>query len=121
MATRAADVSKFPKTPVLRYENGVAILPLAYFDEIVLRLDNCGYSVGDIDGWYPSMEQAKELCQNVIENYEFIFWLTESNYELAKKNKEVRDYLKNALLKSASFVDEPMPGTKQKKEKKKDD
>lgn len=80
MGSRTADASKYPKTPVLRYEDDVAILPNEYFDEIVYRLDNCGYRVGELDGWYPTMRQAEELAKNAVDHYEFIFWITESNY-----------------------------------------
>ena len=114
MGRRAADVSKYPKTPVLRYEDSVAILPNEYFDEIIQRLDKCEYRVGEPDGWYPTMEQAKELAKNAVDNYEFIFWITESNYEIAKKHSDVQSYLTNVLKNCARFVDEPRD--KKKKE-----
>lgn len=114
MRNRTADASKYPKTPVLRYEDDVAILPNEYFDEIVYRLDNCGYRVGELDGWYPTMRQAEELAKNAVDHYEFIFWITESNYELAQKHSDVQNYLINALKKCARFVDAPKANARRK-------
>lgn len=54
-------------------------------------------AVGEIDGWYPSVEQAKTLCENVAENYAFIRWIVESDPEFSEQNPEACKILIEAL------------------------
>lgn len=114
MRSRTVDAADFPKTPVLRYENGKAVLPESYQDDIVHRMELSDYRVGDIDNWYPSVEQAKKLAQNAVENYEFIFWLVESNPDFAKRHNDARKILNQALIDAVVFED-TTPAKKRKK------
>ncbi len=56
-------------------------------------------AVGDIDGWYPTVEQAKKLSENVVNKYSFIRWIVESNPELSEQHLEACKILINALKK----------------------
>lgn len=56
-------------------------------------------AVGDTDGWYPTVEQANELSENVANKYSFIRWIVESNPELSEQYPEVSKILINALKK----------------------
>lgn len=56
-------------------------------------------AVGDVDGWYPTVQQAKILSEDVVGHYSFMRWIVESNPELSEKNLEVCKILINALKK----------------------
>lgn len=55
--------------------------------------------VGDIDGWYPTVENAKTLSKDVVGHYSFIRWIVESNPELSIQNPEACKILMDALKK----------------------
>lgn len=58
--------------------------------------------VGEIDGWFPDMETANVIVQNIAENYDFIDWLIVSHESSNGKigDAAVVDFLKKALKKS---------------------
>lgn len=59
-----------------------------------------------ITGWYPTMEEAKELASDPIANYEFILWILESNpeRELLEEEKQVEVFLNKVQRQYTQFV-----------------
>lgn len=67
------------------------------------RLINMDYKISD---WYPSMDDALELTENPVENYEFLLWILESNPEkkLTDEQKEIRQILDEAIRDATVFT-----------------
>lgn len=57
-------------------------------------------------GWYPTMEDAKYLAKDPVDNYEFILWILYSNdnRELTEEEQEVEDCLESILNDCTEFT-----------------
>lgn len=58
-------------------------------------------------GWYPTMEDAKELSKDPVENYEFIIWILYSNdsLDLMEDELKVEEYLELLLNEHTEFTE----------------
>ncbi len=59
------------------------------FDAMLERIINNGHP---ISGWFPTMEDAKKIIEQPIENYEFILWILESNPDLTLTEEQEAAY-----------------------------
>ena len=59
------------------------------FDAMLERIINNGHP---ISGWFPTMEDARKIIEQPIENYEFILWILESNPDLTLTEEQKTAY-----------------------------
>ena len=59
------------------------------FDAMLERIINNGHP---ISGWFPTMEDARKIIDQPIENYEFILWILESNPDLTLTEEQKTAY-----------------------------
>lgn len=73
------------------------------FDAMLERIMNNGHP---LDGWYPSMVQAEEIVQDLINHYEFIIWILESNPDrgLTEEQQSVEKFLQEKLKECTQFI-----------------
>lgn len=67
------------------------------------RISNNGHP---LVGWYPTMEDAKEISEDPVDNYEFIIWILYSNDNIELKDDElkVESYLELTLNECTEFT-----------------
>lgn len=73
------------------------------FDAMLERIINNGHP---ISGWFPTMEDARKIIEQPIENYEFILWILESNPDLTltEEQKTAYNLLQETLVRCTQIT-----------------
>lgn len=73
------------------------------FDAMLERIMKNGHP---LENWYPNMEQAEEIAQEPVKNYEFLIWILESNpdRELTEEQQLVEKFLQEKLKECTQFI-----------------
>ncbi|MSS36492.1 hypothetical protein [Clostridium porci] len=85
-------------------EDAVKRISSEKFDAMLERIMDNGHP---ISGWFPTMEDAKIIIANPIENYEFMIWILESNpnLTLTEEQEAVYALLQNTLTQCTQITD----------------
>lgn len=78
-------------------------IPSEKFDSMLERIIKNGHP---LDNWYPNMDQAEEIVQEPVKNYEFLIWILESNPDrgLTEDQKLVECFLQEKLKECTQFI-----------------
>lgn len=73
------------------------------FDAMLERIMKNGHP---LESWYPNMDQAEEIVQEPVKNYEFLIWILESNpnRELTEEQQSVECFLQEKLKECTHFI-----------------